>query len=372
MLEAGLARRAVLAGPLAAALAAAIRSDAVVASPPADAVAASPPGYAPRAIPARQLPVPDTVSPGLQAVIAADYPPGWNLTPQTLSAWRQLAAASAAAVAPVLPEIKQRLKVSVEPGVIAGVKVFTVTPAELPPENRNRLLVHLHGGGYVLFPGEAGAGEAMLMAGYGGFKVISIDYRMAPDFPFPAALDDVVAVWRTLVKTQDPRGMAIFGTSAGGGLTLATVLRARAEGLPLPAAMAPGTPWADLTAAGDSLQANAYVDNVLVANAGWAAAAAGLYAAGHDLRDPFISPIYGDFRDLQRSSPPARAISSSAIPSGLIASCGSRESKPGFRSSRGRATPHICIPSCRKRRRPSPRSRASSGGTWRHRGAGSD
>jgi acetyl esterase/lipase len=221
MLEAGLARRAVLAGPLAAALAAALRSDAL---------AASPPSFAPRAIPARQLPVPDTVSPGLQAVIAADYPPGWNLAPQTASAWRHLAAASAAAIAPLLLEIKRRLRVKVEPGVIAGVKVFTVMPAELPPENRNRLLVHLHGGGYVLFPGEAGAGEAMLMAGYGGFRVISIDYRMPPDFPFPAALDDAMAVWGTLVKTQDPRGMAILGTSAGGGLTLATVLRARAEG----------------------------------------------------------------------------------------------------------------------------------------------
>jgi len=292
MLEAGLARRAVLAGPLAAALAAAIKPDAE---------AASPPGFAPRAIPARRLPVPGTVSPGLQAVIAADYPPGWNLAPQTASAWRHLAAASAAAVAPALPEIKQRLKVSVEPGVIAGVKVFTVTPAELPSENQGRLLVHLHGGGYVLYPGEAGAGEAMLMAGYGGFKVISIDYRMAPDFPFPAALDDVLAVWRTLVKTQDPRAMAVFGTSAGGGLTLAAALRARAEGLPLPAVLAPGTPWVDLTGAGDSLHANAYVDNVLVANTGWAAAAAGLYAASHDLRDPLISPIYGDFRGL----PPA-------------------------------------------------------------------
>jgi acetyl esterase/lipase len=290
MLEAGLARRAVLAGPLAAALAAAIKSDAV---------AASSPSFAPRAIPARQLPVPGTVSPGLQAVIAADYPPGWNLAPKTAAAWHQLAAASAAAVAPALPEIKQRLKVKVEPDVIAGVKVFTVTPAQLPPENRGRLLVHLHGGGYVLYPGEAGAGEAMLMAGYGGFRVISIDYRMPPDFPFPAPLDDVLAVWRTLVKTQDPRRMAIFGTSAGGGLTLAAALRARAEGLPLPAALAPGTPWVDLTGAGDSLHANAYVDNVLVANTGWAAA--GLYAAGHDLRDPLISPIYGDFRGL----PPA-------------------------------------------------------------------
>jgi len=109
LLEQGLARRTVLAGPLGAALAAAIRWEAE---------AASPPGFAPRAIPARQLPVPDTVSPALQAVIAADYPPGWNLAPQTALAWRQLAAASAAAIAPLLPEIKRGLRVSVEQGTI--------------------------------------------------------------------------------------------------------------------------------------------------------------------------------------------------------------------------------------------------------------
>ena len=87
----------------------------------------------------------------------------------------------------------------------------------------------------------------------------------------------------------------VFGTSSGGGLTLAMVLQAKAEGLPLPAAIAPGTPWVDRSASGDSIQANAYVDNVLVANTGWAAAAAGLYAAGRHLRDPLISPIYGNF-----------------------------------------------------------------------------
>ncbi|MEJ1975871.1 MAG: alpha/beta hydrolase [Acetobacteraceae bacterium] len=136
----------------------------------------------------------------------------------------------------------------------------------------------------------------MLMAGYGRFKVISVDYRMPPDFPFPAALDDAMAVWRDVLRTQDPRKMAIFGSSAGGGLTLATILRAKQEGLPLPAAIAPGTPWSDMTGDGDSIAANAFVDNVLVSNTGWAGAAARLYAGAHDLREPLLSPIYGDVR----------------------------------------------------------------------------
>ena len=260
-----------------------------------DTVTPSSSGLGPRMLPARTLPVPDTVSTALQARIAASYPPGWDVIPQTAAAWKKLAARSAAAVAPALPAIREHFNIQVETSEIAGVPVYISTPAELPPENHDRLLVHVHGGGYVLYPGEAGAGEGMLMAGYGRFKVVSIDYRMAPDFPFPAALEDAMAVWRSLLKEHDPRKMGIFGSSAGGGLTLAMILKAKADGLPLPAAIAPGTPWADMTGRGDSIMANAYVDNVLVTNAGWAGAAASLYAAGHDLRDPLMSPIYGDF-----------------------------------------------------------------------------
>ena len=248
-----------------------------------------------RSIPARLLPVPPTVSPGLQERIAAPYPPGWDSIPADAAGWRKLAADSAAAVAPHLQGLKERLGITVAPDRIAGVPVFRIRPREVPPENRERLLVHVHGGGYVLFPGEAGAGEAMMLAAAARIPAVSIDYRMPPDHPFPAALDDAMAVWGALVRERDPRRMAIAGSSAGGGLTLAMVLRAKALGLPLPAAIAPGTPWADLTNAGDSLQANAYVDNELVAATGWIAAAARLYANGRDLRDPLVSPLHGDF-----------------------------------------------------------------------------
>ena len=103
------------------------------------------------------------------------------------------------------------------------------------------------------------------MAGFGRFKVLSVDYRRPPEFPYPAALDDSVAAWKGALKMADPKNMAIFGTSAGGALTLSTVLRAKQEGLPLPAAIAPGTPMSDLTRTGDSFHTNHMVDNVLVA-----------------------------------------------------------------------------------------------------------
>jgi epsilon-lactone hydrolase len=88
--------------------------------------------------------------------------------------------------------------------------------------------------------------------------------------------------------------MAIFGTSAGGAMTLSMVLRAKQEKLALPGAIAPGTPMSDLTGSGDSFRTNAMLDNVLVAYGASCDARAALYANGHDLKDPLLSPVYGD------------------------------------------------------------------------------
>lgn len=249
-----------------------------------------------RKVPARQMPVPDTASPQLQQLIAAPLPPTWNTHPKSAEEWKAFVQARAQFALKGLPALREKMKVTYQPGMIAGVKVFTVTPSEISPANRNRLLLHVHGGGYVLNPGEAGLGEAILMAGHGRVKVVSVDYRMPPDFPYPAAMDDAMAVYRELVKTVDAKRIGIFGTSTGGGMTLAMVLRARAERLPLPGAIAPGTPWSDMTKTGDSYFTNDMIDNVLVSNEGWLGDAAKVYANGHDLKDPMLSPIYGDLR----------------------------------------------------------------------------
>jgi acetyl esterase/lipase len=108
-------------------------------------------------------------------------------------------------------------------------------------------------------------------------------------------MDDAMAVWKAALEMQKPANMAIFGTSTGGGMTLAMILRAKEEHLPLPAAIAPGTPWSDLTETGDSYKTNEWLDNVLVSYNGYLTHAAQLYANGHDLKDPQLSPIYGDF-----------------------------------------------------------------------------
>lgn len=190
--------------------------------------------------------------------------------------------------------LKGKLHVTVEEMTMAGVHVYRVTPDNISEQNRNRLLVHVHGGAYVFFGGMAATGEAILMAHYAQTEVISVDYRMPPDFPFPAAIDDTVAVWKEVIKTHTPRNVALFGTSTGGGMTLATVIRLKELGVPLPGALMAGTPWSDLTKTGDSYFANEFVDNVLGSYNGDLEAAAKLYAGAHDLKEPLLSPIYGD------------------------------------------------------------------------------
>jgi epsilon-lactone hydrolase len=245
-------------------------------------------------VPARALPVPATVSPQVQKLIAAPLRPGWNVLPKTGEEWKPVSEAGAAATIKNLPGLSERLKVKYEKTTIDGVKAFIVTPDTVAPENRERVLIHMHGGCYVLNGGEAGLPEAMLMASFGRFKVISVDYRMPPEAYFPAALDDGMTVWKATLKTTDPQRIAIFGTSAGGALALEMILKAKQDGVPMPAAIAPGTPMSDVTKAGDTFYTMEMVDNVLVSRDGFCDAAAKVYANGHDMKDPLLSPVYGN------------------------------------------------------------------------------
>ena len=249
-----------------------------------------------RKSPAHVSPVPTAdVSPQMQALIGGGYPPHFNADPKDAEAWKELINRRAAQAIAILPALKEKLGVTVEPVTIAGVKAFIVTPKTIAPRNKQRLLMHVHGGGYVFGPGEAALPEAILLAGFGGYKVVSVDYRMPPDSPYPAAMDDSMAVWKELIKKNKPKNMAVFGTSTGGAMTLALVLRAKAEKVPLPGAIAPGTPWSDIGKVGDTYETNEWIDNVLVTWDGWLGRAALLYANGRDLKDPQLSPINGDF-----------------------------------------------------------------------------
>jgi epsilon-lactone hydrolase len=248
----------------------------------------------PLQVPAKTLPVPTDVSPEMQRIIAAPRRSDWNVLWKTGEEWRTAANALAAKSERNLPSMRERLHVKVQPGIMDGVRVYVVTPDIIPPEHRDKLLIHVHGGCYVLSPGESGTSEAIMMAGLGHFKVISVDYRMPPEAYFPAALDDAMTVYKAALKTAKPSNVAVFGSSAGGALVLEMMLRAKQDRLSMPGAIAPGTPMSDLTKTGDTFYTNEMVDNVLVSRDGFCDAAAKVYAHGHDLRDPLLSPVYGD------------------------------------------------------------------------------
>jgi epsilon-lactone hydrolase len=245
-------------------------------------------------VPAKSVPVPSTVSPQLAKIVGAPLRNGWDNLPKTGEEWVPIVQATAAATLKNIPGMQERLHVKVEKATIDGVRAFIVTPETIPAQNQGRVLLHMHGGCYVLNPGEAALPEAMFMAGFGGFKVVSVDYRMPPEAYFPAALEDGVTVYKSLIKTTDPKKIAIFGSSAGGALTLEMILKAKQDGLPLPGAIAPGTPMSDVTKVGDTFVTNAKLDNVLVSPDGFCDAGTVVYAKGHDLKDPLLSPVYGD------------------------------------------------------------------------------
>ena len=115
---------------------------------------------------------------------------------------------------------------------------------------------------------------------------------MPPDHPFPAGLDDCVAAYRALLSKHRPEDIIVGGGSAGGNIASALLLRVREEGLPLPAAAVLLTPAVDFTGAGDTRYTNFGIDTVLSSRTD---AARDLYTNGHDPRDPYLSPIYGDF-----------------------------------------------------------------------------
>lgn len=246
-----------------------------------------------RTLPARDIPVPATVSPAMAEQIAR--PPMLPHAPGSTMEWNALVQSAAAMEMQRIAKVKQQFGVKVDSVSIAGVPCFRVTPSHQSERNWRRLLLHLHGGGYVFGPGESGTYEAIVMAGFSGMSVVSVDYRMPPAHPFPAAMDDAVAVWKELSKNGKAAAMAVFGSSTGGAMTLALVQRAQKEGLALPAAIAPGTPWSDLTKTGDSYFTNDGLDNAVVSYDPLLSAAARLYAGGVDLKDPRLSPVYGSF-----------------------------------------------------------------------------
>ncbi len=177
---------------------------------------------------------------------------------------------------------------------VAGMPAVRV----MTPRSRDdRHILYLHGGGYVSGSPQLYRDFIWRIADATQARVLCVSYRLAPEHPFPAAVDDAMAAYRWLLAQRaDPRRLTIMGDSAGGGLTFATLLRLRDERAPLPASAVALSPWTDLALTGESYTRNARSDPML--NAKQVPALARHYLASTDPKHPYASPVYGDPRGL--------------------------------------------------------------------------
>jgi epsilon-lactone hydrolase len=181
-----------------------------------------------------------------------------------------------------------------EPATIGGIKGEWVRAAGA---RRDAAVLYLHGGGYVVGSPASHRHLAGALSEVTGLPVFSPDYRLAPEHPFPAAVDDALAAYKGLIGAGLAAGnIAIMGDSAGGGLTLATLLAARDKGVPMPGCAVAISPWADLSQSSDAYRARATRDP-MITKAGLDESA-GLYLGGADARTPLASPAFADLKGL--------------------------------------------------------------------------
>jgi acetyl esterase/lipase len=190
-------------------------------------------------------------------------------------------------------EARKLYPVTVEESTTAGVRTDIITPLTMPAENKSRVLINLHGGGFNSDSGSLI--EGVPISNLAKMKVVSVYYRLAPENPFPAAVDDVVAVYKELLKTYKPRSIGIFGTSAGAILTCEVTVKLKQLGLPLPGALGVFSSLADFSKPGDSRQLftlNGFPGQLqptdphhLPDNE---------YVGKTDRKNPVLSPLYAD------------------------------------------------------------------------------
>ena len=181
-----------------------------------------------------------------------------------------------------------------EPVTAAGVKGERVVPTGAI---EGRAMLYLHGGGYVAGSPRSHRPMVARLADKARASAIVADYRMGPEHPCPAAIEDAVAVYRWMLEGgTEPERIVIAGDSAGGGLTLATALALKDQGLPQPAGLLMISPWVDLTQSHATYRTKAEHDPMITEQG--LTSSAGAYLGGLDGRDPRASPVFGDLADL--------------------------------------------------------------------------
>ncbi len=238
----------------------------------------------------RIVPIPKTVSPQAQQFLArpmSDVKPNVSLEQRRKGTdiWQARAG----------KEFEQAYPVNVAHSTIAGVPVLIITPLKIPADKQDRVLINIHGGGFNSDSGRLT--ETVPIANLTQAKVIAVLYRLAPEHPFPAGLDDIVAVYKEELKTHKPKNMAIYGTSAGAILTGETAVKLKQLGLPQPAALGIFSGMGDFDRPGDS-QSMYALDGL----SGYHEPPSGThdpeYIGATSPKDPVLSPVYANLTGL--------------------------------------------------------------------------
>ncbi|HEY1725101.1 MAG TPA: alpha/beta hydrolase fold domain-containing protein [Steroidobacteraceae bacterium] len=236
----------------------------------------------------RVVPVPSMISPEAQQWLASlpgNQPGDEDLATRRsrTDAWRARDSA----------EAMKHYPVTIKAETLAGVAVDVISPLQLPAANRHRVFINLHGGGFNSDSGSRIEGDPI--ANLARTRVVSVYYRLAPEHPFPAAVDDVVAVYRELLKSYQAKAIGMYGTSAGATLTAEVTARLGRLGLPLPGALGFFSGTADYSRVSDSRQ--------LFGNDGlpgvqhpidFKRPGEDTYVGSTNRTDPLLSPLYAD------------------------------------------------------------------------------
>ncbi len=251
------------------------------------------------AVPARVVPLPASISAEARAALDRLVEDDGSVRnaayvmpePNDLEAWTRMKAAADAQYSAAVTTLAGRVRATVATIQTGTATVHVATPAE--PFMAQRAVIDLHGGALVFGGGTACIVGAQMQADQHGVLSYGIDYRTSPEHPYPAALDDCIAIYRYVLDRHAPAHIVVNGRSAGGNLAVAMLQRARNEGLPMPGGLVLLSPQIDLTESGDSFAVNRLVDVVLP---GSLMSNNLLYANGVALDDPGVSPLFGDLR----------------------------------------------------------------------------
>jgi epsilon-lactone hydrolase len=221
-------------------------------------------------------------------IVIKSYRQVIEANPTTVDEWRACIADGADELSEVDDDV------SVEQVVDGGVDAEWVVP---PHVTTDHVLMYLHGGGYIMCSARFHRGLVARLARAAGVRALNVNYRLAPEHPFPAALNDATSAYRWLLSNGfKPNQIVVAGDSAGGGLTLATLVNLRDAGLPLPSAAVCISPWVDLAMTGDTMSTKSDADPFMQRE--FLQFMARNYLGDENPRHPLASPLYADLRGL--------------------------------------------------------------------------